>query len=118
MPDTKNDPKASVYFPYGFVLSGAARQRLGLDALDTGAEGAPEARMVRTAQVLADKLNRDESFSLPDRKPARAGELLSLGLLTEVLRSLVNYYCGDVNTGSMGRGLQFARSGGGSQVAD
>ena len=118
MPITRTDPIESSYFPCGFVLSRTAREQLDLDALPDRRRGPADARSAETAQAIADKINRRKDFSVSDRPPARAGELLSLALLTEVLRELINYYCADVNGGAMGRGLQFARSGGGADMAE
>lgn len=79
---------AQNYFSQPFPLSRAAHVALGAGELPRmGHQGGPKA--VQAARAWAAKLNAQRR---PDVKPASAGELLALALLTDIQRDLANEY--------------------------
>lgn len=99
------------HFPYGYIVSQAARERLQLDALSgvLPAGVSMAADRVWAARAFAERINSRRDFSRPGTVPARAGELLSIGLLTDVLRYVAQTYCEEINPGAMGAALAWAR---------
>lgn len=98
MLDLDVEPELRDYFPHGFVVSARAWARFGMDALDAaGADLAPGARQVALARALANALNAVRDFRRPDVQPAHAGELLALGLLTDVFRHMIARYAAGEN---------------------
>ncbi|MBI3118961.1 MAG: alpha-amylase [Candidatus Hydrogenedentes bacterium] len=67
---------------------------------------------------LADRLNAQRSVDQPGTRPARAGELLALDLLNEILRFILDSYCEDSFPGVMQRGLDWVRAQAGVDIAD
>ncbi len=109
----------SRHFPHGYQVSREAWERFAASALkDGGGEPASPAARVAAARKLAAVMNERRDFSRPETRPARAGELVALGLLTDVLRYVVNHYAGTINPGALHRGLEWVRSQRGHEVAE
>lgn len=96
----------SGFYPYGYPLSRAARARFGLSA--PSPEERTQAGRVQAARLLAARLNAQRDFSLPQTRPARAGEVLGMGLLTEILRYIADLYCFTQFPGAMRLALTWA----------
>jgi len=83
------------YFPYGFALSGDAWWRFSCGDLPGALGDAERTQVVHAAQLLAGRL----APAMPKDRPARAGELLAMGLIMESLRYLALHYCVQLNPG-------------------
>ncbi len=86
----------NTYFGLGFPVSGEARQRFRLPpglipALETPDEA------IREFRDVADAINAQIDFDLPNAQPARPGELMAMGLITSVLRFIVYRYAAATN---------------------
>ena len=95
--------------PYGFLVSTGAWHRFDLDNLDQTAAHSAAAPRVRMARTIAVRMNAMRDFSAPDAQPARAGEILTMGLLTRVLRHIATRYCVVAHPGIIDEGLEHAR---------
>jgi len=106
------------YAPHGYHLRGQAITvlQLGFEDLPTGPEDrCTPADRSRVARLISARLNRGRDFSNPAVRPARAGELLILGLITEAMRHICWYYAGRVQPNAVRSGLQWMeRETGGS----
>lgn len=94
------------FYPYGYPLSRAARDRFDLGAAP--ADARTPAGRVHAARQLTARLNAQRDFSRPQTRPARAGEVLSMGLLTEILRYIADVYCFTQFPGAMRLALAWA----------
>jgi len=101
------DVTSSTYFPHGYQVSQEAWERLDFPRLEDFAPREPMARRVQVARAIAAELNAEKDFTLRATRPARTGELLTLGLLTDVLRYLWNQYCTEYQPGVMPAALEW-----------
>ena len=110
MADLVSDRLKQTDFPYGFHVSQEAWARYDIPSLrhPAGREGAV-AGQVYVVRGLADRMNRARDFGRPGVKPARTGELLAMGLVTDILRYIATWYCTEEQPGSMSRGLAWVR---------
>ena len=97
-------------YPEGFLLSRQAWERYAVDAVKAAASQAthPAMRRVRVVRALAEQMNAHRDFSRSGTRPAQAGELLGMGALMDVLRSLAALYCSNANPHVLRRGLDWA----------
>ncbi|HOV59655.1 MAG TPA: alpha-amylase family glycosyl hydrolase [Candidatus Hydrogenedentes bacterium] len=98
------------YAPYGYHLRGPAiaALQLGFEDLPTGSnDRCTAADRVRVARLVSARLNRGRDFSNPLTRPARAGELLILGLITEAMRHVCWYYTGKIQPNAVRSGLHW-----------
>lgn len=111
-----NDPylDRTAISPHGWFLSSEAWRRFAVDEIG----GADSGGGVRLARELAARLNAARDFSRPDTRPARAGELLTLGLLTRVLRHIAISYCRDFHPRAMEEALSHLRATAGTALVE
>lgn len=95
------------YFPYGFAISGDAWRRFSCGNLPGSLGKAERTQFVHAAQLMAGRL----SPAMPDGHPARAGELLAMGLITEALRHMAAHYCVLLNPGVLDDAITTADAG-------
>ncbi len=95
--------------PYGFQVSTDAWHRLDLDNLDGTSPQETAAPRVRIARTIASRMNAARDLSAPEAHPARAGEILTIGLITRVLRYIAFRYCVVAHPGIIDGGLEHAR---------
>ena len=95
------------YFPFGFHLSGKSWDWLDismlLDDVDTG-EPASEIYAIRQ---LADRLNEKRYHSSYAVEPVQAGQLISVGVIVDILRYLTDIYCHTEIPGIIPNGLDW-----------
>lgn len=115
-------PTGSAYFPQGFSISLPVWQRYRVRQLEEEASAQPGANRwsgrIAVARNLADKMNARRDLERPGAFPARAGELLTLGLLTDVLRFMGETYCRDVCAGVVSQSLEWVRERFGPETAE
>jgi glycosidase len=104
-------------FPYGFHFSQEAWARYDIPSLrhPEGREGAVTTQ-VYVVRGLSDRMNRARDFGRPGVKPVRTGELLAMGLITDILRYIATIYCAEEHPGAMARGLAWVRERKGDAV--
>ena len=95
--------------PYGFLVSTGAWRRFNLDNLDQTESQSTVAPRVRLARTIAARMNAARDPSAPGAQPARAGEILTMGLITRVLRHIATRYCLVTHPGIINDGLDHAR---------
>lgn len=100
----------TAYFPQGFQVSLNAWREFALDGVAPAvSETMRGAERVRLARVLAENMNAKRDFSRPKTQPARAGELLAMGLLQDILRYLTGFYCTKVVPAALKDALEWTR---------
>ncbi len=107
----------SDYYPFGLPVSREACERYGIDGL-YGSMGEAAASRVRATRELAERMNARRDFTRPKVLPARAGELLCAGLLTEILRYVMDVYCAEVSPKALQRNLEWTAQSLGEAVAE
>ncbi len=95
--------------PYGFLVSTGAWRRFDLDNLEQTDSVSTTAPRVRMARTIAVRMNAARDLSAPGAQSARAGEILTMGLLTRVLRHIAVRYCVVAHPGIIDDGLDHAR---------
>lgn len=112
------DYQRSTYFPFGFHLRRDIWHRYRLHELVGPADSPARPLNVRAVRQFTQRVNEDRSAHPQTAPPIGSGELLTLGILTEVLRFLLDYYCIQQNPGIMATGLDFSRSRHGHDTVD
>jgi glycosidase len=109
----------SDYFPAGFPVSREAWDTFDFDSILRKTDTGPEDRgRVRLARNLAARLNAHPDFQRGAGRSAAAGELLALGILTEIMRYFFDIYCAETDAGVVRRGLDWTRAQRGAQTVD
>ncbi len=106
------EPKTEevAYFPQGFQLSLDAWRAFSLDGvIPEVSETMRATERVRLARLLSENMNAKRDFSRPKTQPARAGEVLAMGLLLDILRYLTGFYCTKVAPGALTQALEWTR---------
>ena len=88
------------YFPFGTHLSGSAWERYHLASL---IRSAPKASDVYVVRELARLMNDERAAEARDVPPVSAGQLLTAGLLEDILRFIIDKYCWEEYPGTMDR---------------
>lgn len=110
--------RKDTYFPFGFQVSKKAWDANGLsDVLSSPAMAAPPS-LTYTMRVLADRLNQHRDAHTYRTSPLHAGQLMSFGLITEVLRHLADKYCTDVQPGALRNAMDTVRQGAGAHIVE
>mgnify|MGYP001477559325 CR=1 FL=1 len=107
----------SDYYPFGLPVSREACGRYTIDALYGHAEERPLS-LARATRELTERMNARRDFSRPKVLPARAGELLSAGLLTEILRYVADVYCTELFPKAWQQSLDWTSQSLGEAVAE
>ncbi len=110
------DYQRSTYFPFGFALRGDVWKRYRVDEIADVDESRDKPIDTRGVRVFAQRLNEDHGARVESAPPIGAGQLLTLGVLTEVLRYLIDYYTDQQQPGAMQGGFAFAKSREGEPV--
>ena len=111
MPELDTIERSDAYSPQGFLISLKAWRWFDLEAIEEAERGQADAPgRVVVARTLAEQMNAQCDFSRPKTLPARAGELVAMGLLTDILRFLMDRYCTEVMPGAMRDALEWTRA--------
>ena len=107
------------YAPHGYHLRRGAITdlQLGFEDLPSGPDDqcTPSDR-IRLARLVTARLNRARDFSDPSVRPARAGDLLIFGLLTEAMRHVCWYYASRIQPNAARSGLHWAEKESGAHA--
>jgi glycosidase len=106
------------YFPFGFPVSEKAWRRYRIDSLLPAQALHDSAQQVYAIRTLAARLNAQRNFGIPGTKPARAGELLTMDLLVDVLRYIATVYLEEDHPGIMNAGYAFTEKQAGTAVVE
>ncbi len=106
------------YSPMGFPLSREAHQRYDLAQWRSIQSDRSPAKRVWAARHLAEQMNARRDFTRPKTLPARGGELLCAGLITEALRYLITEYSVNVVAEALDNGLATISDSFGPAIAE
>lgn len=112
------DLAPEAYFPFGFHFSGQAWRDLGVDELLGSVPVHVKNPMLYLMRGLAHRMNALRDFEASPQQPVHAGQLLSLALVTEVLRYLADRYCLDDVPGVLMQGLDTVRATSGPNTVE
>ena len=107
MKNSQQESTPRAYSPFGFQVSRKAWQWYQMAELAPGPDQVPDIYALRR---LADRMNRKGDVQTYASEPVHAGQLMAVGLLTEVLRYLVDRYCVEDFPGSLADGLEATRA--------
>ena len=112
------DFQRSTYFPFGFALRKDVWTRYRVDEL--AEDDAPRDKPIETraVRVFAQRVNEDHGAHAESAAPIGAGQLLTLGVLTEILRYLLDYYCTQQAPGAMRSAFDWTKAREGGPVVD
>ncbi|NUM52070.1 MAG: alpha-amylase [Candidatus Hydrogenedentes bacterium] len=108
----------STYFPFGFALRGDVWRRYNVGELAGTGEQDNKPIDTRSVRLFAQRVNDDHGAHAESAPPLGAGQLLTLGVLTEILRYLIDYYCVRQVPGAMQSAFAFTKSREGGPVVD
>ena len=97
--------KGNAFFPFGFPISQAAWQHYGISDValkPKESEASPEGFALR---VLADRINHEGKIPAP----VYAGQLMTLGLILDIQRFLIDLYCTEQCPKSLEDGVEHVR---------
>ena len=110
LPQFKSRKLDQNLYPQGYFLLRSVHREFDIDSITSGhPQINDKGRKVLVAREIARKINDMRDFSKPGTRPARAGELLAMGLLTDVFRYVMTLYCEDFHKGVLDRGLMWTR---------
>ena len=103
------DVPPQTYFPLGFHLSRKAWEQYSIAELLRQRHAGPGRPEVYALRGLADRLNARHDFRTYAAEPVHAGQLVSFGVVTDILRYLADRYCLDDYPGALMNGLEATR---------
>lgn len=112
------DYQRSTYFPFGFALRDDVWERYRVREIAPGVEERDAPIDTRSVRQFAQRVNEDHSVHAETAPPIGAGQMLTLGILTEVLRYLIDYYCTEQVPGVMQSAFSWTKSHEGEPVVD
>jgi glycosidase len=103
------------YFPFGLPVSAVSADWLGLVAIlkEAGPHSPPDTQLLRR---LAARFNMQCASSAPALNPISPGQLITAGMIVELLRYVVLIYCHQQNPGSLGKGLSWTAAQKGAEL--
>ncbi len=108
----------SDYFPFAVHLSDETWETYGLrDILAVEGEGSAGADL-RTIRKFLHRVNLERDGTTPDTQPVTTGQTLTLGLLNEIFRYIINFYWRDQVPEALSAGLRRVRTDQGSETVD
>ncbi|MDZ4861303.1 MAG: alpha-amylase family glycosyl hydrolase [Candidatus Hydrogenedentes bacterium] len=111
------DYQRSTYFPFGFALRADVWDRYRVQDLVPKDDHAKpvDTRGVRT---LAHRIQEAPITPNETPPPPTAGQMLTLGIVTEVLRFLIDYYCARQLPGVLNSAFEWTRKHEGEPIVD
>jgi len=103
------------YFPFGLPVSAVSADWLGLVAIlkEAGPHSPSDTQLLRR---LAARFNMQCASSAPALNPISPGQLITAGMIIELLRYVVLIYCHQQNPGSLGKGLSWTADRKGAEL--
>src|SRR4030043_1407372 len=94
-------------FPFGLPVSAVSADWLGLAAIlkEAGPHSPPDTQLLRQ---LAARFNMQCASHAPALNPVSPGQLITAGMIVELLRYVALIYCYQQKPGSLGKGLRRA----------
>jgi len=104
------DHEPSDYFPFGFHLSRDTWERFGLREILIGGVPTGAGGELRAIRAFVHRVNRERDGASPQTQPISAGQTLTLGLLMEIFRYLIDMYWYEQIPAVLTEGLRQARA--------
>ena len=103
------------YFPFGLPVSVASADWLGLGAIlkEAGPHSPSDTQLLRH---LAAQFNMQCASTAPVLNPISPGQLITAGMIVELLRYVALIYCYQQNPGSLGKGLSWTAAQKGTEL--
>ena len=95
------------YFPFGFHLSRQSWDWLDIRSLIEATDVSGVASDIYTVRRLAERFNQKYFYSFHLAEYIKEGQLISIGVIVDILRYLVHVYCHEQNSGILPRGLNW-----------
>jgi glycosidase len=106
------------YFPFGFLLSRMAWEDYEIRDLIDRLERDKAVPGIFTLRKLADRFNRTNYQKNTAFEPIHAGQLISVGVIVDILRYIIRLYCHDQNKGVLPNGLNQTGSQYGREIVN
>ncbi|MCC6488466.1 MAG: alpha-amylase, partial [Candidatus Hydrogenedentes bacterium] len=110
------DYQPSSYFPFGFHICKEQWERHDIRSLVVASEIGDARTNIHTVRKFVQAVNLERDGSSPETGTITAGQVLTLGLLTEILRYIMDWYCWEQHPGVLEAGLEAARAGKGDAI--
>jgi len=107
MAETRLEKTLHSYFPFGFHLSRKSWDDFDIPSLLEGPDASKAAPGTYAIRRLADRLNEKHQQISGVFEPIQAGQLISLGVIVDVLRYLVAAYCHEEIPGAIEKSLDW-----------
>jgi hypothetical protein len=106
MADETLDITSESYSPFGFSV---ARRAWDFYQIETLTAGKPirGQEYLFAVRMLSNRMNERHSAQTYPSLPVRAGQLISLGLINEILRYVFDLYCAEDNPGALTQGFSW-----------
>ncbi len=103
------------YFPFGLPVSAASADWLNLAALlkEAGPRSPSDTQHLRH---LAAQFNMQCAQTAPALNPISPGQLITVGMIVELMRYVILAYCHQQNPGSLGKGLGWTAAQKGAEL--
>ena len=105
MPDESLDLANDNYSPFGFPISRRAWDFYQIATLVPDGKPLLGQEYRFAVRMLVNRMNEKASAQTYPAQAVRAGQLISLGLINEILRYIFDLYCADENPGSLPQGF-------------
>ncbi|GMV94108.1 MAG: hypothetical protein AMXMBFR82_38860 [Candidatus Hydrogenedentota bacterium] len=116
MPILNADYEPSDYFPFGFHLSRETWDRYAVhDIVPPGHTNTEDLRAIRK---FVHRVNLERDDASPDTRSITAGQILTLGLLNEIFRYIIDRYWWEQIPGILPDGLAAVRASKGDRVVE
>ncbi|MGB5106569.1 MAG: alpha-amylase family glycosyl hydrolase [Candidatus Zixiibacteriota bacterium] len=105
------------YFPFGLPVSGACNDWLNLRSILNDATLVANPTDTQLVRKLAARFNAQCAANAPALNPVSPGQLITAGMIVELLRYVALIYCHQQNPGSIKRGINWTSEKKGAELA-
>jgi glycosidase len=106
----RTDYEPSDYFPFGFHLSLETWERFALREMLTSERPGDAGTDIRVIRKFVHRVNQERDGASPDTQHITAGQVLTLGLLTEIFRFIIDFYWWEQVPGILPGGIDRVRA--------
>jgi glycosidase len=107
-----------VYFPFGFHLSRQAWETLDIRTLARPGADGRKIPVTYAARKVADRFNQRRFHTARDFEPIQPGQLITVGVIIDILRYVAQAYCREQIPGVMSKGLEAVAGTSGRTTAE
>ncbi|MBI5093837.1 MAG: alpha-amylase [Candidatus Hydrogenedentes bacterium] len=118
MSDTIFEKTEESYFPFGFSLARRAWDAYQVASLAPGDRPIVGGEQLFALRMLASRMNEKHNAQTYPVPPVRAGQLVGLGLINEILRYVFDVYCVEENPGCLPAGFAWVAERHGAVIVE